>query len=124
MSPAEKAVFKDNPGLQELTLVNPVSSDDVTLKDLVLEGCEGLRNIKIGNAHFEKEQNWGPLPQLRSLELRDFDGIQCLDLSQSAHLESVNLYFGTGSLKYMMIPKNLKTDFKTNVGSDITIIYK
>ena len=120
----EKAVFKDNPGLQELTLVNPVSSDDVTLKDLVLEGCEGLRNIKIGNAHFEKEQNWGPLPQLRSLELRDFDGIQCLDLSQSAHLESVNLYFGTGSLKYMMIPKNLKTDFKTNVESDITIIYK
>ncbi len=121
----EKAVFISNPSLQELTLNNEFYGYDCsTLKDLVLEGCEGLRKIMIGNAHFEREQKWGPLPQLRTFEMRDFDGTQCLDFSKSLYLESVNLNSGVGSLKYILIPKNLKTDFKTDASSEISIIYK
>ena len=124
----ERAVFRNNPRLEDLTLVNGYFGDNCsTLKHLVVEGCDNIKNLRVQLTTFEEGMSLEPLPHLRSVDFQFIDGIRGLDFSQSPQLENVTVYpdrHGTGQFKYLLIPKSIASKAKIDVSNTISIVYK
>ena len=122
----ENCHITNNPSLKYLRLINGYYSVDYTpIKHLVIEGCEGLESLTIGNATFQEEPVIGSMPNLRQVDIgsgTSVYGLRCLDLSESVVLEKVEAH-ATG-LEYILIPHSLGTRVTINTSDKVTILYK
>ena len=121
----ENCHITNNPSLKYLRLINGYYSVDYTpIKHLVIEGCEGLESLTIGNATFQEEPVIGSMPNLRQVDIgsgTSVYGLRCLDLSESVVLEKVEAH-ATG-LEYILIPHSLGTRVTINTSDKVTILY-
>lgn len=124
----ERAIFRNNPRLEDLILVNGYVGDNCsTLKHLVVEGCDNIKNLKVHLTTFEEGMSLEPLSHLKSVDFKFIDGIRGLDFSQSPQLESVTIYnyrYGSGQFKYLLIPKSIASRANIDVSDEISIFYK
>ncbi len=124
----ERAIIRDNPSLEDLILVNGYfGANCSTLKHLVVEGCDNIKNLKVQLATFEEGMSLEPLPNLRSVDFQLIDGIRGLDFSQSPQLESVTVYpyrYGSGMFKFVLVPKSIASRAKTDIPDGVSILYK
>lgn len=122
----ENCRITNNQSLKYLRLINGIYSVDYTpIKHLVIEGCEGLESLTIGNATFQEEPTIGSMPNLRQIDIgtgTSVYGLRCLDLSESVVLEKVEAH--STDLEYILISHSLGTNVTINTSNKVTILYK